>query len=435
MSDVVIGLIGIGAMFLLLVLRTPVAFAMMIVGFLGLWWLEGFKAAGGVVLTESYAAVSSYSLIVVPMFILLGNVASVAGFSRGLYDAAFAWVGRFRGGLASASVIGCAAFSAVSGSSVATAVTIGKVALPEMRRLGYGAGLSTGAIAAGGTLGFLIPPSTGFVIYAILTEESIGRLFMAGVVPGLLMTVCFIVTIIIVTTIDPTAGPRGESLALRQRFAMLGRALPLIAVIVLSIGGIYLGVFTPVEASGIGAALVILLALATRTLSLASFRKAIVDTLRTSAMLYAIVIGANVLNPFLAVTHIPDALGAALQGLALGPYGALLVIILGYVVLGMFLDGLAMLVITIPIVFPVIVLYGFDPIWFGVVAVIVIEMGMITPPVGLNVFVVKGVAGDIPMTTIFRGVLPFLLAMIVTLALIVAFPWIALAIPNSMFGS
>jgi len=434
MSDTLVGLIGIGGLFLLLVLRTPVAFAMLLVGFFGLWVLEGFKAAGGAVITESYAAVSNYNLIVVPMFILLGNIASAAGFSRGLYDAANAWVGQFRGGLASASVLGCAAFSAVSGSSVATAVTIGKVALPEMKRLGYGAGLSTGAIAAGGTLGFLIPPSTGFVIYAILTEESIGRLFMAGILPGLLMTAMFIATVFVVTWLDPAAGPKGEYVPIRQRFVVLLQALPLVAVIVLSIGGIYIGAFTPVEASGIGAALVIILAVAARKLSFGVLRSAVLDTVRTSAMLYMIVIGANVLNPFLAVTHIPETLGFALQGLGLGAYGSLAVIILAYVVLGMFLDGLSMLVITIPIVFPVITQYGFDPIWFGVVAVIVIEMGMITPPVGLNVFVVKGVAGDVPMATIFKGVLPFLLAMALTLLLIVVFPQIALIIPNTMFG-
>jgi tripartite ATP-independent transporter DctM subunit len=434
MSDIGIGLIGIGGLFALMILRAPVGFAMLLVGFFGLWVLEGFKAAGAVVLTESYAAVSSYSLIVVPMFILLGNIASAAGFSRGLYDAAFAWVGRFRGGLASASILGCAAFSAVSGSSVATAVTIGKVALPEMRRLGYAAGLSTGAIAAGGTLGFLIPPSTGFVIYAILTEESIGRLFMAGILPGLLMTALFIATVFIVTSFDTAAGPRGEAMALRERVTLLARALPLIGVIVLSIGGIYIGAFTSVEASGIGAALVIILALAARTLTWDAFRGAVLDTVRTSAMLYTIVIGANVLNPFLAVTHIPDTLGIALEGLGLGAYGSLAVIVLSYVILGMFLDGLSMLVITIPIVFPVITQFGFDPIWFGVVAVIVIEMGMITPPVGLNVFVVKGVAGDVPMATIFKGVLPFLVAMALCLLLIVVFPQIALIIPDTMFG-
>ena len=434
MTPFVAGFLGIACLFILLILRTPVAFAMLIVGFGGYWVLEGLRSAGGVLLTESYSAISNYNLIVVPMFVLLGNVSSAAGFSRGLYDAAFAWVGRFRGGLASASVLGCAVFAAVSGSSVATAVTLGKVALPEMKRLGYAPGLSTGAIAAGGTLGFLIPPSTGFVLYAILTEESIGRLFMAGVLPGLLLTGLFMAAIWIVSVLDPEAGPRGEPVALSERFRILGQAAPLLFVILLSIGGIYVGIFTPVEASGIGAALVILLAVARRRISFADFREAVRSTLSTSAMLYAIVIGANVLNPFFAITRIPATLGEGLGALGLGAYGTLFVIILAYVVLGMFMDGLSMLVITIPIVFPVITALGFDPIWFGVIAVIVIEMGMITPPVGLNVFVVRAVAGDVPLATIFRGVMPFLIAMIIGLLLIIAVPDIALFLPNTMFG-
>jgi tripartite ATP-independent transporter DctM subunit len=434
MTPIEIGIIGIAALFLLMVLRTPVAFAMLLVGYFGVVVLQGAKAGGAVVLTESYAAVSNYNLIVVPMFILLGNVASVAGFSRALYDAAFAWVGRFRGGLASASVLGCAVFSAVSGSSVATAVTIGKVALPEMKRLGYGPALSTGAVAAGGTLGFLIPPSTGFVIYAILTEESIGRLFMAGILPGLLLTALFVITVTIIATLRPEEGPRGTVVPLPERLRLMGRALPLLAIITLSIGGIYAGVFTPVEASAIGAGLVILLALALRALPWAGFRAAMLDTIKSSAMLYMVVIGANVLNPFLSLTHIPEVLGQAMVELNLGPYGTLAMIIAAYVVLGMFLDGLSMLVVTIPIVFPVILTLGFDPIWFGVVVVIVIEMGMITPPVGLNVFVVKGVAQDVPMATVFRGVMPFLLAMILALTLIILFPQIALFLPDRMFG-
>lgn len=434
MTDLGFGVLGIAAMFALMLLRTPVAFAMLLTGFFGVWVVEGLRRATAILFTETYSSVSNYNLIVVPMFVLLGNIASESGFSRSLYDAAHAWVGRFRGGLASASVIGCAAFSAVSGSSVATAITIGRVALPEMKRLGYAPGLSTGAIAAGGTLGFLIPPSTGFVLYAILTEESIGRLFMAGILPGLLMTVLFIAAIWIVTLRDPAAGPRGEAKPMMERLRLLARALPLVSVIVLSIGGIYAGAFTPVEASGIGAALIILIALASRAMGWAQFLKAVRDTVRTSAMLYMIVVGANVLNPFLALTDIPQALGEGLGALGLGPYGTLAVILLSYVVLGMFLDGLAMLVVTIPIYYPVIVALGFDPIWFGVIAVIVIEMGMITPPVGLNVFVVRDVAGDVSLRTIFIGVLPFLVAMIVTLALIVAFPQIALFIPNSMFG-
>lgn len=435
MTPVGIGLLGIGALFALMILRTPVAFAMLVTGYFGLWILEGSRAASAVMLTESYAAVSNYNLIVVPMFILLGNIASQAGFSRALYDAAFAWVGRFRGGLASASVLGCAVFSAVSGSSVATAVTIGKVALPEMKRLGYGDALSTGAVAAGGTLGFLIPPSTGFVLYAILTEESIGRLFMAGILPGLLLTIAFIATIVLITTLHPEQGPRGVAVALAERMRLFGRAAPLLTIIALSIGGIYAGIFTPVEASAIGAGLVLLLALGLRAIGWAQFRSAMLETIRTSAMLYMVVIGANVLNPFLAVTHIPETLGNALVGIGLGPYGTLGLIVLGYVVLGMFLDGLSMLVVTIPIVYPVITSFGFDPVWFGVIAVIVIEMGMITPPVGLNVFVVRGVARDVPMMTVFRGVLPFLIAMILALGLIILFPPIATFIPDTMFGT
>ncbi|MER5173902.1 TRAP transporter large permease [Thioclava kandeliae] len=434
MSPMETGLIGIGALFVLMVLRTPVAFAMLITGYFGMLVLEGSRAAGAVMLTESYSTVSNYNLIVVPMFILLGNIASAAGFSRGLYDAAFAWVGRFRGGLASSSVLGCAIFSAVSGSSVATAITIGKVALPEMKRLGYQDALSTGSIAAGGTLGFLIPPSTGFVLYAILTEQSIGRLFMAGILPGLLLMAAFIGTIALIATINPEAGPRGARVPLGQKFRVLVQSAPLIGIISISIGGIYAGVFTPVEASAIGAGLVLLLAFAMRQLSWNGFCRAILETVRTSAMLYMVVIGANVLNPFLAVTHIPETLGNAMVGLGLGPYGTLAIIILAYVVLGMFLDGLSMLVVTIPIIYPVILQMGFDPIWFGVVAVIVIEMGMITPPVGLNVFVVKGVAQDVPMTTVFKGVMPFLLAMIVSLLLIIIFPQIATLLPDLMFS-
>ncbi|KRA47610.1 TRAP transporter large permease [Devosia sp. Root635] len=434
MSGLLIGLVGIAALFGLLILRTPVAFAMLIVGFVGTWLVRGFGPAGGVLITETFSTVANDSLIVVPMFILLGNVASAAGFSRGLYDAANAWVGRMRGGLASASVLGCAAFSAVSGSSVATAVTIGKVALPEMRRLGYSSGLATGAVAAGGTLGFLIPPSTGFVLYAILTEESIGRLFMAGILPGLMLTLLFMLTVWLVTLADPKAGPKGEKLTLREKLAATVPSAPLIAVILLSIGGIYAGVFTPVEASAVGAALVIILAFARRAIGWKQLWEAVTETVKTSAMLYMIMVGANVLNPFLALTDIPTMLGETLTGLGLGAYGTLALILLTYVILGMFLDGLAMLVLTVPMFFPIVTGLGFDPIWFGVVVVIVIEMGMITPPVGLNVFVVKSVADDVPMATIFKGVTPFLIAMLLGLLLIIAMPQIALLLPNSMYG-
>ncbi|AXS42302.1 TRAP transporter large permease [Breoghania sp. L-A4] len=433
MSDFAIGLGGLGAMFVLMILRMPVGMAMLAAGYFGTLILNGSRSANALLVTETFSATANYSLTVVPLFILMGNIASAAGFSRRLYEAAFAWVGWLRGGLASASIVGCAAFAAVSGSSVATAVTIGRVALPEMKRFGYSDALATGAVAAGGTLGFLIPPSTGFVIYAILTEESIGQLFMAGILPGLLLTACFMAAITLVTLVDPAAGPRGPGVPLPERFLALARALPLITVIIVSIGGIYLGVFTPVEAAGVGAGLVIIMAVAAGKLDRALAGKAVADTVRTTAMLYLIIIGASVLNPFLALTQLPATLGEAMMSAGLGPYGVLLLVVLAYLVLGMFMDGLAMLVVTIPIFFPIIIAVGFDPIWFGVIAVIVIEMGMITPPVGLNVFVVKSVARDVPMATIFRGVLPFWCAMAVCLLLIVLFPQIALVIPQAMF--
>jgi tripartite ATP-independent transporter DctM subunit len=433
MSEFGIGVGGLAAMFALMVLRMPVGMAMLAVGYFGVVLMSGSRSANALLVTEAFSATANYSLTVIPLFILMGNIASAAGFSRRLYEAAFAWVGRLRGGLASASIVGCAAFSAVSGSSVATAVTIGKVALPEMKRFGYSDALATGAVAAGGTLGFLIPPSTGFVLYAILTEESIGQLFMAGILPGLLLTAFFMFTVTLVTIRNPEAGPRGPAISLAERMQALLRAFPLLAIIVVSIGGIYLGVFTPVEAAGIGAGLIILMALAMRKLAWNVLSSAILDTVRTTAMLYLIIIGASVLNPFLAMTHVPATLGEAMTSLGLGPYGVLFMIVVIYLALGMFMDGLAMLVVTIPIFFPIMMGLGFDPIWFGVIAVILVEMGMITPPVGLNVFVVKSVAQDVPMSTIFRGVLPFWVAMSLCLLAIVVFPQIALIIPQAMF--
>jgi tripartite ATP-independent transporter DctM subunit len=432
-SDFGIGVGGLAAMFALMVLRMPVGMAMLAAGYFGVVLMNGSRSANALLVTEAFSATANYNLTVIPLFILMGNIASAAGFSRRLYEAAFAWVGRLRGGLASASIIGCAAFSAVSGSSVATAVTIGKVALPEMKRFGYSDALATGAVAAGGTLGFLIPPSTGFVLYAILTEESIGQLFMAGILPGLLLTAFFMLTVTLVTTLHPYAGPRGAVVSLADRMLALLRAFPLLAIIVISIGGIYLGVFTPVEAAGIGAGLIILMALAMCKLAWNVLSGAILDTVRTTAMLYLIIIGASVLNPFLAMTHVPATLGEDMTSLGLGPYGVLFMIVVIYLMLGMFMDGLAMLVVTIPIFFPIMMGLGFDPIWFGVIAVILIEMGMITPPVGLNVFVVKSVAQDVPMSTIFRGVLPFWIAMAAGLLAIVIFPQIALIIPQAMF--
>lgn len=431
MTEGLIGVIGIIGLLMLLGLRMPVGMSLLVVGFFGIWVLDDFKAATAALASETFSAASSYSMSVIPLFILMGNIAGQAGYSQRLYESAHAWVGHLRGGLASATILGCASFAAVSGSSVATAVTIGKVALPEMKRYGYSDGLATGSVAAGGTLGILIPPSTGFVLYAILTEESIGKLFMAGILPGLLLTLLFIAVIYFTTLIKPQ-GSSGAKTTGSEKLKALGRAAPLLSVIFISIGGIYFGVFTPEEAAGVGAFLILVLALGSRKIGFKDLAPILLNTVRTTAMLYLIIIGASVFGPFLTLTHIPSTLGESLGHLGLGMYGTLLVIIIGYIVLGMFFDGLAMLVITLPIVFPIITGVGFDPIWFGVIAVIVVEMGLITPPVGINVFVVKGIVPDVPMSTIFKGVLPFWLAMAACLLILTLFPEIALFLPSRM---
>lgn len=432
MSETLIGVWGIAALFFCLVARLPVGMALLVVGFGGIWVIDGQRTAIATMSSETYSSVTAYSLSIIPLFVLMGNMAGAAGYSQRLYEAAYALIGRLRGGLASSTVLGCAAFAAVSGSSVATAVTIGKVALPEMKRFGYSDGLATGSVAAGGTLGILIPPSTGFVLYAILTEESIGKLFIAGILPGILLSLLFIVVVMIVTRLRPEEGPVGPKSTAAEKLTATLRSMPLIGVILVSIGGIYLGVFTPVEAAGVGATLVTVMALSTGAVKFSKVPDILLETVTMTAMLYLIIIGAHVFGPFLALTHIPETLALQLEAFGLGPYGTLLLILIGYIILGMFFDGLAMLVVTMPVVYPIVTGLGFDPIWFGVICVIVIEMGLITPPVGINVFVVKGVADNVPMATIFRGVGPFWLAMAVCLALLVAFPQIALYLPETM---
>jgi len=434
MGPTEIGILGIIALFILLALRVPVAISMIIVGFVGTGVLNSWPAAMSTLSGETFVISTFYEVSVIPLFVLMGNLAAVSGMSRDLYDAAYAWVGHWRGGLASSTIVGCAGFAALSGSSVASAVTMGRVSLPEMRRYRYNDMLATGCIAAGGTLGILIPPSTGFVIYAILTEESIGRLFMAGILPGLLLTGLFMLTILVFTRIQPSAGPAGPETSLAEKLASLKRAGTIVAIIVITIGGIYGGVFTPVEAAGVGAFLALLVALFRRVLTWEKLQSVLLQTVRTTAMSFLILIGAHIFAPFLALSHIPGDLASLLIGLELGPIGILFVILAAYVVMGTFLEGFAMLVLTLPIVFPLIVELGFDPIWFGVIMVIVLEMGLISPPVGVNVFVVKGIAGDIPMGRIFKGIMPFWVAMGVCLVILIAFPQIALVIPNSMFN-
>ena len=433
MTPELIGIIGLTGFFALLVLRVPIAMAMLTTGFLGIAAINGFPAAYATLASESFEIASFIQLSVIPLFVLMGNLAGLSGMSRDLYRAAYAWAGHYRGGLAGATIIGCAGFAALSGSSFASAVTMGRVALPEMRRFRYDDSLATGCVAAGGTLGFLIPPSSGFVIFAILTEQSIGKLFIAGIFPGLLLTVLFLLAIAVVTRLRPQAGPAGPRATPRERWGTLGRAGMFIFIVLVTIGGIYGGVMTPVEASGVGAFLTLVVALARRSLSRSGLRMVILHTLRTTALTFMILIGAHVFIPFMALSEIPGNLIGFLTGLDAGPMGILLIILATYVVLGTFLEGIAMLVLTLPVVFPVILELGYSPIWFGVIVVIVLEMGLISPPVGVNVFVVKGVAPDVPLEKIFNGIWPFWLAMLVCLLILVVFPEIALYLPNRMF--
>lgn len=434
MDQTMVGILGIVCLFVLFIIRIPVAFSMFIVGFTGIWVLNGWNAAMGLMASETFTLASSPELIVVPLFILMGNVASTTGMSRKLYDAAYAIVGQVRGGLASATVIGCGGFAALSGSSVASALTMGKVSLQEMERFDYDPRLATGVVAAGGTLGILIPPSTGFVIFAILTEQSIGRLFLAGVLPGLLLLVSFLFTVFFLCWLKPEYGPRGPSTTgLEKTRAMFG-ALPILGVIIISIGGIYGGFFSPVEAAGVGAGLVILYGVLTRTLSVSGLWNAARDSVITTATVMLILIAAHMINPFLALSHIPSLVGETLIAMELSGIATLVVILAVYLVLGCFLEGFAMLVLTLPIFFPVVVSLGIDPIWFGVLVVLTLEMGLISPPVGLNVFIVKSVAPKVPLAKIFVGVFPFWIAMLVTLIILIALPQISLILPNTMFG-
>ena len=432
MSPTAAGLIGMAVLLALLFLRMPIGIAMALVGAIGIAALNSPAAALHVLGSYPYSYGAVQALSVIPLFVLMGNFAVVSGMSGDLFAAAYAWMGHRRGGLASATVLACAGFAALSGSSVASAITMGRVTLPEMRRYHYDPRLATGVVAAGGTLGILIPPSTVLVIYGILTEQSIGKLFLAGFLPGLLLTALFMITVGIVCAVRPDFGPPGPRASMRERWAALRRASAFFLVLVATIGGMYAGIFTVTEASAVGAGLTLAHAIWRRRLTLAALSDALLQTVRTTAMVFLILIGAHIFSPFLAMSRIPVDLANALIALALPTLAVLAVLLVAYIILGMFLEGFAILVLTVPIVLPIMLALNFDPIWFGIFMVIVLEMGLISPPVGINVFVVKGIAEDVPMYRIFAGILPFWAAMIVCIVLLIAFPQIALILPNTM---
>ena len=434
MDGTTIAILGFGLLFLLLFIRMPVGIAMLFVGTLGIYMIRS-KAAIPKLAGEIFNEASNYPLTIIPLFVLMGNLAGVSGMSRDLYDAAHSWLSHVKGGLASATVVGCAGFSALSGSSLAAALTMGRVSLPQMQRYNYHDGLATGAIAAGGTLGILIPPSAGFVIYAILTEESIGRLFMAGVLPGLMLTGFFILAIWIVVTRDPSKAPGGsERVPLADRFRALGRAGWITGIILLTIGGIYAGVFSAVEAAGIGAMLAFVVTGIRGKITWPNMKEVFTSTLSSSGTVFLILFGAFVFKSFIGFTGVTFALSQWVDAQGFGGMQVVITFLAIFIILGMFMDGFAILVLTVPLVQPIIEPLGINMIWFGVLMVIVLEMGLISPPVGINVFVVKGIAPSVPLNTIFRGIWPFWFAMLAAVIMILIFPQIALLLPNTMFG-
>ncbi len=432
MTPMNIGFIGMVMMLLLLFLGMPIGFAMSWVGFLGMLLLVGQDAGLTLIKTVPFNTATTYSLSVVPLFILMGAFAFHSGLSRDLYFMAYRWLGHMPGGLAMATVGGCAGFAAISGSSLATAATMGMVALPEMKRYKYDPALATGSIAAGGSIGILIPPSVVLIIYGILTNQPIGTLFIAGFIPGILEAVFYVITIYILCKRRPEMGPPGARSNLKEKILSLKDTSGALALFVLVIGGLYLGIFTPTEAAGVGAFGALIFTLLRKKLNLKSFFSSLNDSVKTTAMAFLILIGAMLLGYFLTVTQLPFDLADLVTRMEMNRYIILGCVLFIFMALGCVMDSLSIVLLTIPIFFPIITALEFDPIWFGILVVRVVEIGMITPPVGVNVFIIKGVAKDVPMYTIFRGIFPFLIADICHLALLLAVPQITLFLPNLM---
>jgi len=439
MNSTVIGIIGIFVMILLFLTRMRVAYVMALIGFIGFSIIRiNSPDAGLNLLSRSfYDSFSNYGLTTIPLFILMGQIAFNSGISRRLYDTAYRFMGGIRGGLAMATVSACTAFGAVCGSSPATAATMATVGLPEMKRYGYADELATGSVASGGGLGMIMPPSVVLIVYGILTEQSIGELFVAGIIPAIFVTILFIGSIFIKCRINPEQGPPGKKFTWAEKIKSLVYLSETLIVFLLVMGGLFIGLFTPTEAAAVGVLGVLLVSLIRRQLTWDGFVKSLYETLRTSCMVMMLIAGATIFGVFLNVTRIPFNIATWVGGMALPAPAIIGIVILIYFVGGCFMDALAFVMVTIPIFFPVVQELGYDPIWFGVIVVMVTEMGVITPPVGINVYVVFGVAknviGDVPLEAIFRGIIPFLIAVIIGTIILIIFPSIILFLPRMMY--
>ncbi len=423
------GLLGIVVLLILLFLRMHIGIAMGLVGFLGFAYIAGWDAAFGVLRTVPYTSFASESMSVIPLFVLMGAFAFGSGMSEDLYRAVNTIFANLRGGLAMATVGACACFAAISGSSIATAATLGRVAMPEMRKYKYDDALATGCIAAGGCIGILIPPSVILLIYGIITEQSIGKLFMAGVIPGILEALAYILTIWFLVRRNPALGPRGPRSNKKEKLLSFFRTWDVLALFSLVMGGLYTGIFTPTEAAGVGAFGAFCFSILRGKMNWSNLKTCLLDTVSTTGMLFIIVLGAMILGYFFSITRLPVEFANYVAALPVNRYVIMAAIVIVLLLMGCVMDSLAIVLLTVPVFFPLILKLNFDPIWFGIIVVRVTEMGMITPPVGMNVYVINGIT-RVPLQTIFRGVTPFLLADVCQLILLLAIPQITLFLPN-----
>jgi tripartite ATP-independent transporter DctM subunit len=435
MAPYTIGALGVLALFTMLFLRVPVWIALTLVGFVGNSIMGGVAPTFALAGTVPFDVGSSYNLSVLPLFILMGEVASETGLSSDLFKAARIALAGVRGGLAVGALAASACFGAVCGSSLATAATITRIALPDMRKAGYDSGLASGAIAAGGSLGILIPPSIILVIYAAISEQSVPRLFAAGLVPGLVLTGLYMAVAVAIANIKKSYAPAGESVPMRERLLAIKEPWQFLALFLVTIGGIYAGVFSPTEAASVGAAGAILLGVLGRRLTVYALLHSIENTVATCVILFLIVFGANLFSFFIVQTQLPNMLAEAAHALNLPGPAVMTLIIVAYILFGCFLEGIGMVLITVPVFLPVIQQFGYDAVWFGIIVVIVVEVGLIHPPVGLNLFVIQAHAPDIKITSIYRGIVPFLLAPLLLIVLLFLFPQIALWLPRVLYGA
>jgi tripartite ATP-independent transporter DctM subunit len=436
MADpVLVGSLGALAVVVLIFLGMPIAFAMMVVGFSGICVLSSLEAAMPVTASTMWEVASFYPYTVIPLFVVMGSFAGSSGMTRDLYSSFEKWSRQVPGGLSIATIGACGAFAAVSGSSVATAAAMGTVALPEMDRFKYDPKLSTGSVAAGGTLGFLIPPSIGFVVYGMLTEQSIGKLLISGIFPGILLMFSYMSVVLVWVKLWPDSAPRNlEHVSWREKIAAVKGVKEPLFLFLFVIGGIYAGLFTPDEAAAVGATLLLVLSLVKRKLTWPALFTALTESLRISVMVLMLVAGANVFSYFMALSTIPVQTANWVTSLEVSPYVIHAMILVVYLILGCFLDAISMMVLTLPVVYPIILALHFDPIWFGVIAVLMMEAGLITPPMGLNLFTVAGVAKGIKLETVIKGATPFLVAIIFVAIILTIFPKICLFLPNMMKG-